>query len=268
MAIVINPDGTVSTIETTHDQYGNIRPKIDSEVMKNQEIHYNKNTISEKKENKGYVYPTGTVSKKYKKKVNISRVISPKKQQAFISYAEIDMFFRDRFASGKHVGIDEYERLKNRLPEDLKRYFASKYLYYLDWIKPKKKKKKRTTFKMPKEPVNTAKKKKVVHEVRTEKSYQSSRKGYSIGEIAKLGSLKENYASSQDFDVRTSNPPRPARAPKYAYARDRYGRVQERDSFNEEKRNEFYTAQSRQKHYDYSSYDENDDHDGAYSDWD
>lgn len=27
MAIVINPDGTVSTIETTHDQYGNLRPK-------------------------------------------------------------------------------------------------------------------------------------------------------------------------------------------------------------------------------------------------
>ena len=27
MAIVINPDGTVSTIEVNHDAYGNIRPK-------------------------------------------------------------------------------------------------------------------------------------------------------------------------------------------------------------------------------------------------
>ena len=78
---------------------------------------------------------------------------------------------------------------------------------------------------------------------------------------------KPKYASSQDFEVRTSNPPRPARAPKYAYARDRYGRVQERDSFSEDKRNEFYTAQNRQKNYDYSSYDANDDHDGAYNDW-
>ena len=267
MAIVINPDGTVSTIETTHDQYGNIRPKIDSEAMKEQEIHYNKNTISEKKENKGYIYPTGSISKKYKKEVNISRPISPKKQKAFISYAEIDMFFKDRKASGKYVSIDEYERLKNRLPDNLKRYFALEYSNYLNGLKPKKKHKKRTTFKKPIEPNNTANKKKVVHEVRAVKNYTSSRNGYTIGETAKLGTLKDNYASSQDFDVRTSNPTRPARAPKYAYARDRYGRVQERDSFNEEKKNEFYIAQNRQNHYDYSSYDANDDHDGAYSGW-
>ncbi len=267
MAIVINPDGTVSTIETTHDQYGNIRPKIDSEVMKEQEIHYNKNTISKTKEEKGYIYPTYSVSKKYKKKVNISKPISKKKQKIFISYAEIDIFFKDRLASGKYVSFDEYDKLKNCLPDKLSRYFAAQYLYYLDSLKHNKKFKKRTTFKKPKEPNITEKKKKVVHEVRDVKSYHNSRTGYSIGEIAKMGSLKENYASSQDFDVRTSNPPRPARAPKYAYARDRYGRVQERDSFNEEKRNEFYTAQNRQNHYDYSSYDANDDHDGAHSDW-
>lgn len=32
MAIIINPDGTVSSIETTHDQYGNLKPKIDSDT--------------------------------------------------------------------------------------------------------------------------------------------------------------------------------------------------------------------------------------------
>ena len=267
MAIVINPDGTVSTIETTHDQYGNLRPKIDSEVMKEQEIHYNKNTISETKGKKGYVYPTSTVSKKYKHKVNISRPISPKKQKICISYTEIDMFFRDRFASRKYVDINEYERIKNTLPEDLKRYFASKYQYYLDWLKPKKKRKKRTTFKKPKEPQMTTSKKKEVHKDKVVKNYHNSHMGYTIGDIAKFGSLKGEYASSSDFDVRTSNPPRPARPPKYAYARDRYGRVQERDSFNEEKKNEFYVAQNRQRNYDYSSYDSNDDNDGAYSDW-
>ena len=265
MAIIINPDGTVSTIETTYDQYGNLKPKIDSGVMQEQEIHYNRNTISNSSKN-GSVYPTGPVSKKYKNKVNISKPISPKKQKFLISYAEIDMFFMEKYSSGKYVSIDEYERIKKSLPENLKRYFASKYLDYLGWLKPKKKKK-RTTFKKPKEPNNIVKKKKVVHEARAEKNYHNSHSGHTIGDIATFGTLKEKYASSQDFEVRTSNPPRPARAPKYAYARDRYGRVQERDSFNEEKRNEFYTAQNRQRHYDYSSYDANDDNDGAYSDW-
>ena len=125
---------------------------------------------------------------------------------------------------------------------------------------------KRTTFKKPK--VKKKKKKnKTPHQVQEVKAHHDSHTGFTIGEIAKFGSLKGEYASSSDYDVRTSNPPRPARPPKYAYARDRYGRVQERDSFNEEKKNEFYTAQNRQKNYDYSSFDANDDNDGAYSDW-
>ena len=270
MAIIINPDGTVSTIETTHDQYGNLRPKIDSEVMKEQEIHYNKNTLSETKENKGYIYPTGSASKKHKKKVIIGRVIPPKKQQLFISKAEINMFFKDRIASGKFVDTNEYKSIKSRLSEELGTFFASKYVYYLEKIKQineLEEAMRRTTFNKPK--VKKKKKKdKLPHQVKEVKIHHNSHAGFTIGEIAKLGSLKENYTSSQDFEVRTSNPPRPARAPKYAYARDRYGRVQERDSFNEEKKNEFYSAQKRQSHYDYSSYDANDDHDGAYSDWD
>ena len=32
MAIVINPDGTVSTIEVDHDAYGNIRPKMPQDI--------------------------------------------------------------------------------------------------------------------------------------------------------------------------------------------------------------------------------------------
>lgn len=59
-----------------------------------------------------------------------------------------------------------------------------------------------------------------------------------------------------------------SRKPKYGYARDIYGRVQERDSLDEEWRNEFKQAQMRQSNYDYSSYDANDDHDGCYSSWD
>lgn len=262
MAIVINPDGTVSTIETTHDQYGNLRPKIDSELMKDQEIHYNKNTISETKEKKGYVYPTYSASKKYKKKVNISKPI----QQVFQTTSQIDSFFSRMIASGKWLGSNKFQRIKSTLSTQLQIYFATKYEYYKEQINGLEDAMRRTTFKKPKE---KKKKNKVkpTHQVQEVKVHHNSHAGFTIGEIATFGSLKEKYASSQDFDVRTSNPPRPGRAPKYAYARDRYGRVQERDSFNEEKKNEFYTAQSRQKHYDYSNYDENDDNDGAYSDW-
>lgn len=55
-----------------------------------------------------------------------------------------------------------------------------------------------------------------------------------------------------------------SRHPQYGYARDRYGRVQERDSFNENRRNEFEQAQKYQSNYDYSSYDAEDDHDSYY----
>ena len=47
-----------------------------------------------------------------------------------------------------------------------------------------------------------------------------------------------------------------AKKPKYGYARDRYGRVQDRDSYQEEIH--------RSPVYDYSSYDSEDDHDNYY----
>ena len=312
MAIVINPDGTVSTIEITQDRYGKIRPKFSSEYSEtyNRETSgQGRNVVAKKSHKKkhshnSYLTEKGSStegsanstqtpsSTKTQKRKRISRPIPIKKQQLFISYEEIDMFFKDRVASGKWMGLNEYESIKNSLPENFKRYFASKYLDYLNWFKPKKQKK-RTTFKKPKEeskmqnylnkineleaamkrttfskPKVKKKKNKIPHFVKEVKAKYGSNLANAIGEIATFGTLKERFASSQDFDVRTSNPPKPARAPKYAYARDRYGRVQERDSFNEEKKNEFYNAQNQQKHYDYSSYDANDDNDGAYSDWD
>lgn len=59
-----------------------------------------------------------------------------------------------------------------------------------------------------------------------------------------------------------------SRKPKYGYARDKFGQIQERDHFDEDRWNEFKQAQRRQSNYDYSSYDSNDDHDGVYSSWD
>ena len=47
-----------------------------------------------------------------------------------------------------------------------------------------------------------------------------------------------------------------ARKAKYGYARDIFGRVQERDLYKEEKH--------EKPKYDYSSYDREDDHDNVY----
>lgn len=263
MAIVINPDGTVSTIETTHDQYGNIKPKIDSELMKEQEIHYTKNTVSVSKYKKGYVYPTSSNSGESK---DYSSSYATSRRRLNIKTSQIDNFFSKLISKGKWLGTNAYLRIKNRLPAKLQVYFASKYEKYREQIKKLEDIKLQTTFKIPKGK-KKKKKNKNHHQGNEVKVHHYSHTGNTIGEIAKFGSLKEELASSSDYEVRTSNPPRPARPPKYAYARDRYGRVQERDSFNEEKRNEFYSAQNRQKHYDYSDYDANDDNDGAYSGW-
>ena len=55
-----------------------------------------------------------------------------------------------------------------------------------------------------------------------------------------------------------------SRHPVYGYARDKYGRVQERDSLNEERKNEFRQSQALQSRYDYSNYDSENDHDNYY----
>ena len=267
MAIVINPDGTVSTVETTHDQYGNLRPKIDSGTMIDQEIHYNKNAISNSRK-KGYVYPTSTdpvappVEPKRKGKKGIP---DPKKIQDSITTVHVNKLFNKLLSTEKLLSPSQIQSIKNKIPKYLHKYFDSKYEFYLEKIKKTVDTFKRTTTDPPKK--IKKKKNKLPHQIKDVKSHHNSHSDFSIGKIATFSNLKDNYASSQDFEARTSNPPRPARVPKYAYARDRYGRVQERDSFNEEKRNEFYAAQNRQKHYDYSSYDVNDDNEGAYGDW-
>lgn len=55
-----------------------------------------------------------------------------------------------------------------------------------------------------------------------------------------------------------------ARKPKYGYARDYFGRVQERDIFDEERGGENWQAHRFQQSYDYSSFDEEDDNESYY----
>lgn len=267
MAIVINPDGTVSTIETTHDRYGNLRPKIvnpdvpeisSTSTFKQGVVGHN----SKPRKKKSYIS-----TEKISTPLPTKKVIRTKGtyRPFFTSVSEIDDFFEKRKENGREVFFIEYSNMADLTPANLQPYFKKKYFEYRDYCKlirpmtPRERDKLNNKIRVQKKATKGTKPK---HRVTN-----ANRTGNTIGEIAKFGSLKGEYASSSDFDVRTSNPPRPARTPQYGYARDRYGRVQERDSYNEEKRNEFYVAQNRQRNYDYSCYDDNDDNDRAYSDW-
>lgn len=360
MAIIINPDGTVSTIETTYDRYGNLRPKVgnpddvetskwttvskfttDSNKVETQKTQHKFYPTEYAKTSKSEAKTPAPNPKKKEKRLVV------RKEPFFVSAKEIDFFFEKKKESEYTFTKLEFDNLYKLVPNSLQYYFKKKYNEYVTYCnlkkplprrvrdklwdkvqaakkaaKSSKEKMKKAAKRIAKEERNaekSAKKKYVVKDVSSTRN--------TIGDIAAISSLKSavtngsddnerkeilrklrapildravanlqkmkkkknkkrhstnldvespyndcdspivNIASSQDFDVRTSNPPRPARAPKYAYARDRYGRVQERDSFNEDKGNEFYQAQNQQSNYDYSSYDANDDHDGAYSGW-
>lgn len=273
MAIVINPDGTVSTIETTHDQYGNIRPKMPTDnstapaesVSPKEGTIYSKINSPKQKENHTF-YPTEYATKpkvssnKPKTKI-VATLKQAKPRYIFTTIGEINEFFKKRKIGGREVLFIEFSNISEKLPNCLKNYFKKRFLEYKEYFS-------RVMEIKSEETAKELKQQKPKKEVRQKVGISYPRSsGFTLGDIISSSSKQALYASSSDFDVRTSNPPRPAQAPKYAYARDRYGRVQERDSFNEEKRNEFYVAQNRQRNYDYSSYDSNDDNDGAYSDW-
>lgn len=72
------------------------------------------------------------------------------------------------------------------------------------------------------------------------------------------------YASSAISYDEASNFVHKGNKPKYAYARDIFGRIKEKDHFNEDRKNEFEQAKKKQSNYDYSNFDIEDDNDGAY----
>lgn len=257
MAFVINPDGTITTVEADYDRYGNLKPKINCEALNDQVIKYNSNNTT--------INANGNKSVSKKKKLRVSRSSSTKKL-LFISTAEIELFFKDRIATKRGVSTKEYIEITDVLPKGLRDYFISRYKRYLGYDReivddPRKRK----SFKKPKNKQKAAKKKKVPHEVKDVYINHSYSSGFTLGEIATFSALRKRTPDGDMVNGRSLLDA--SRKPKYGYARDRYGRVQERDSFNEERSNEFSNAQNHQKKYDYSSYDENDDHDGAYSNW-
>ena len=297
MAYVINPDGTITTVEADYDRNGNIKIKRGYSFEKDS-MSKSYNTIPSytksrkkkkaKKQNtvasprvaetasttvvkkvKRNVLPKFSAPKNAAKKVKrvkevetkISHIDRKRIKTFFITIAEIDSYFEDKIASGIAISQEVYLKIRETLPEGLKRYFISKYQDYI--------KKMGSSISASKAIlVNDTSKniKKVAHDGTVDFDINApSRTGYTLGEIATFSSM---HKRTPDEEMVNGKPLYGAsRNPKYGYARDRFGRVQERDCFNEDLRNEFENAQRHQNNYDYSSYDENDDNDGAYSDW-
>lgn len=196
--------------------------------------------------------------------------------------SRIDEFINKRKQQNRIITSNEYRTILKRLNVECKLYFIeefSKYkayceqrgLYQLeehlktqgDFISmPRENSVKHRNLK---ENDNQKGKKKGKHKPSSSESYVTRNYGQSLADIATFSSLKKTTPESDYIQGRSVNGA--SRQPKYGYARDRYGRVQERDRLDEDRYNEFSQAQNHNKNYDYSDYDSNDDHDGAYSGW-
>lgn len=150
---------------------------------------------------------------------------TPDKKKLFQNKEAIDEYFTKRRELHQIVHQEILEYAIKHLSRDLSTYFAKCFNEHNDYC--------RSQGWYKKEP-----------EVKQKKT----RKESAITPIGKVSSRK--FGNS--------------RHPVYGYARDRYGRVQERDSLNEDRKNEFRQSQSLQSRYDYSSYDSENDHDSYY----
>lgn len=260
MAIVINPDGTVSTIEVDHDAYGNIRPKMPQDIA---EKPSGKPYMSSSQK-KDVIYPK-LQKKKHKKVVSSTShesqdnpVISTK----VVTKQSIDRFFAYIKSHHQRITENEYTKTLNMLEGEVRDYYKQRYLEYKIEHSPKPA---ITISTKPTEGKKKKKKNKQNKQLKKEapaKQFISRNSGFTIAEIASFSSLKGALPGNDIINGRSIYGA--SRQPKYGYARDRYGRVQERDSFNEDRKNEFKLAQSQHKNYDYSNYDAEDDHDSYY----
>lgn len=257
MAYVINPDGTITTVPADYDRNGNLSIKkgytFDEESGTQKQVSKSatpqgkssnrtisgkltgaktpvKDTSSQKKVSKTIVL--GESSSSSSKMVTLQLPVrNKKKTPLFISEAQINKFFINKIANHKELNHKDFQRIINTLSGKLAKHFNFCYREFL----------------------------------KVQQLYEKTTKK-SVNKLKKTIGAKQS-ANNMFKPIPKTTSQQSGRKPKYGYARDRFGRVQERDSFNEEKRNEFYQANNSQKHYDYSSFDANDDNDGAYSNW-
>lgn len=200
------------------------------------------------------------------KKESHSQISTP----LFYSTEYIDLFFWERVRKNQFIDYQLRKNILATLKEELRVYFERR-LEYFDWyweaskdtrilyrsLFERKAQKAREKLWRNGAPIRQ-------REMQKKKNNHSS--GRTIGNIAKVHSSSGKCTPENGYIYgRSVNGA--SRQPKYGYARDRYGRIQERDHYNEDRHNEFKKAQNNQRNYDYSDYDVNDDHDGAYNGW-
>lgn len=261
MAIVINPDGTVSTIEVDHDAYGNIRPKMPQDIAeKPSEKPYMSSS-----QTKDVIYPR--MQKKKHKKVASSASHKSQdndvKSTKVVTKQSIDRYFAYVKSHHQRITEKDYIQTLRLLQGEVCDYYKQCFLEYKMEHSPKPAS--AISTKPTEGKKNKKKKNKQNKQQKKEtqaKQFISRSSGFTIAEIASFSSLKGALPGNDIINGRSIYGA--SRQPKYGYARDRYGRVQERDSFNEDRKNEFKLAQSQHKNYDYSNYDAEDDHDSYY----
>ena len=275
MPYIINPDGSVTVLELEYDSNGTSRPRRSYEEYRSQEIKSgttgksieksstNSSPIKNKPRKKTVVPKMGAkASVPYNKpKVKAKKITSTQRITAANiepTLMGIDAFFTKLEEKGQMVSDKILNDAKGQLPPILCRYLQRRYNRHLQILKARRK------FERNNQNFRKAKKDKVRPKP-TAQHASNTRNGFTLADIA---IVKHQTLEPDSTPNWSSKSPRGGHKPKYGYARDYFGRVQERDILDEERGNEFVQGKKRQSYYDYSSFDENDDHDGAYSSWD
>ena len=254
MAFVINPDGTIKILEVKYDRSGNISPKRIIEGYENSSSQQSKkkknkhrtatkissaidspnNDVTGLDNSKKQISSHEVVTPKSNSAESASKVVvstlryvpkTPDKKKLFQTKEAIDEYFIKRKELRQIVHQEILDYAIKHLNGELRSYFVKCFNEHNSYCRSQR------WFKE-------------VPEVKQKKT----RKESAITPIGKASSGK--FGNS--------------RHPVYGYARDRFGRVQERDSLNEDRKNEFRQSQALQSRYDYSSYDSENDHDSYY----
>jgi len=204
MAIKINPDGTVSTIETIHDQYGNLRPKITNPDAGD---HY-----SWTPSNHGYT-KLKTPKPPRKKKV---MPMNGRTNHITVTFKDIDAFFDRKILERSTITVAEYDKLYRFVPDSHKGYLKKRYDEYLEYRRLGKKSAKKRRDELA-EKVQAAEKAAENSRKKTEKAAKTAAKqerkaekaarkkaeaqrvrptGNTIGDIATISSLRAAVTKS------------------------------------------------------------------------
>ena len=148
MAYVINPDGTITTVEADYDRNGNLKPKINSELLNEQVIKYNSNVASDtktgggkrssskKKTNKNLVsYPHQVNSNKVteEKQTTKKQDATKRKETRIITRQSIEKYFERKKSLGQLLTEKDLLQAAAVLKSSLLQFFMQKYEQYKDY---------------------------------------------------------------------------------------------------------------------------------------